>query len=224
MGKQMLPQSDGASLAWMRHFVGLLCRRAAFLGVLQQDAEEARRAVAAYEEVYGRVLARDPEARLNLALKQERRQAAERRCGQLAAQVMANPRVDEQDRIDLGLVNGGRRGRRSVPQVAPVLELKWADGDHYDLAFFSPDQPMRRGRPTGVVSVEIARVVGDGEVFDPSRAQVVHQAVRSPVRLSHPGPFAGRIATHFARFKGKRGDAGPWSAPLFVLLKHRLAA
>jgi hypothetical protein len=49
---------------------------------------------------------------------------------------------------------------------------------------------------------------------NPANARLIGDYTRNPVVVAFEHRADGKKATYFARWKGSRGDVGPWSTPV----------
>jgi hypothetical protein len=55
-------------------------------------------------------------------------------------------------------------------------------------------------------------------IIDPDEAQFYGKFTKNPVAVGFAPADNGKQATYFARWAGRRGDTGPWSAPVTLAI------
>jgi hypothetical protein len=216
-----------------RQLSGGLAERPGVYGVAEADAAEAVRLVDVMEAA---ILAADaPHSRtpVTIAAKRGAVDAARRCCARLVKAVRANAGVGEGDLLMLGIEPAGKprrgatRGGDGGPAGWPVLDVVAAVPGGHEIAVYDAADGKRRKVPAGlrlelVVAWSPGHTAGDGrgmpgdEILAGGESTVV--VTRGRLSIAHPDGRVGSVANYVGRWVNRRGEAGPWSAPVRMML------
>jgi hypothetical protein len=133
-------------------------------------------------------------------------------CSAYAFQIQANPNVLDADKLAIGVApRNFTRTPLLVPGTAPLLNIQFATAGAHTLTFADSLTPAVKGKPAGAVGIQIFTKIDTVIAPTPASALYNTTASKNPVALAFDPADSGKIATHFGRWVGKRGDVGPWS-------------
>jgi hypothetical protein len=217
MANGYMPRKDADALAWMQAFSRGLADRPGVFPVTPGE-------VAAVDESVGRfaaamAVASDPTRRTTVAvtLKDAARLAAEDACRPIYARIRLDKSVDDTDKIAIGVRPVKTAyARLAAPDTAPILaqgELSWSA---YEINYRTSHGVSGRAKPAGATALQVFRAIGDGPATSIEQAAYFRSVSRSPMRVEYTSADNGKTATYFARRVTRKGETGPWSAPLSV--------
>ena len=79
----------------------------------------------------------------------------------------------------------------------------------------TPDSPAK---PFGATELQLFRTIGTAPATDPEQAQFYGKFTKNPVGVAFQPADNGKQATYFARWASRRGEVGPWSAPVSLAI------
>lgn len=136
----------------------------------------------------------------------------------LAFEIHANDAISSEDKLAAGVVpRNFNRSPIFVPQSAPILGFQFASMGSHVLSFADSTTPASKRKPFGASGMQLFVAIGSG-VQPLSEARYFGTFTRNPAVVTFDQGDAGKVATYFARWIGKRGDEGPWSAALDAIV------
>jgi hypothetical protein len=105
------------------------------------------------------------------------------------------------------------RTRRLAPSTQPALNILAATNGAHTLTY-KDSLSVSKAKPFGAVFLELHANIGADMDPDPGNARLIGDYTRHPVVVAFEHREDGKKATYFARWKGSRGDVGPWSTPV----------
>lgn len=217
MANGYMPRKDADALAWMKVFAGGLADRPGVYPVTPDEVAVVGEAVEAFAAALA--TAREPATRTTVAVtqKDEARLAAEDACRPIYARVRLDKSVDDADKIAIGVrPMKTAYARLAAPDTAPLLaqgDLSWSA---YEINYLTATGMTGRAKPAGATQLQVFRAVGDAPATSIEQAAYFRSVSRSPMRVEYTAADNGKVATYFARWVTRRGEVGPWSAPLSV--------
>jgi len=123
-----------------------------------------------------------------------------------------NAGVASEDKVALGL-NPGTSKPMPVPPPSsqPVLIVMALATRQHTITYHDMTTPRRRGKPAGVMAIELFCQVGDTPGPDPESAKLIGVATRQPFVVSYGVGDVGKTVRYWARWINTKGVAGPWS-------------
>jgi hypothetical protein len=213
------PTADLALKAFSENFDAVITSTPTALGLQASDAT-------AYHGLtldFGARLstATDPATRTkgSIAAKSTSKLALLARTRQLAKIIYAHPGVTDQQLADLGL-----RVRDTTPTPVPAPSTRPLVSVDHDGTIRLADEtsPTRRAKPAGVVGAliftKLAPTAGDPAPLTPADASFSILATRTREALPIPPGNNGKTLWVLARWYNLRGDLGPVSAPVSVMI------
>ena len=83
---------------------------------------------------------------------------------------------------------------------------------------FDPLFPLRRGRPPGVQGTALSMKIDGAAPLSPAEAHLAALATRSRAQLPIPPGSNGKVLWIIAQYYNERGELGPASDPVSVMI------
>jgi len=215
VASDFIPREDTLALAWMQTFAGGIAAGPALYMLSPADAAAISAAVDAFDVALQVVLDPAERTKVTVAAKDDARRSAEQICRQYAGLIKLNAGVSDPDKIAIGVrpVNTSR-DPVPVPQSSPLLNIIAATPGAQTLRYADASTPDKRAKPFGAASLQLFVSVGEAASADPEQAKFLGAYTTNPIGIGFEAGDDGKIATYFARWASRRGDTGPWSAPV----------
>jgi len=203
-----------------------LVERPGVYGVSPQDAAEVLRVVEVLTHAVD--VASNPATRTQLttAAKREAMEAAHQCCLRLIRFIRVNPNVSDADRIAIGVPPAVTEKRRVPPPTTrPILSVCGVVPGGHEIEMFDEATPDRRGKPRDTKGLELFVAYspnhGDAGLGMESiikGAKPLGILARGRSKVMHPDERVGSVANYVGRWINGRGEAGPWSHPVRMVL------
>lgn len=134
----------------------------------------------------------------------------------LATAIQVDNSITDENKLLIG-VQPKNLNRTPIyaPATAPVLGFLAARVGTHTIGFADTLTPAQKIIPAGAIGMEL--YVGVDAAQSPLAACPFRQVIaRWPATVNFDPGDAGKVATYFGRWVGRRGDTGPWSAALAV--------
>jgi hypothetical protein len=222
-----IPGTNLGKLDAFQTFSGGLAQRPEAYGVSADDAAEAVRIVVELRDaanVANNPLTRTP---ITMAAMREKLSAAEKHLRRLATFIRHNPNVAAADLMGIGLVPKGEKRRILPPTTAPMLAIRGIIPGGHTVEFVDSATPDRRGKPDVAYRLELYVAYSpnygsgaDGVGMDTIvKTGTLHAVLtRNPAKVIHPNDRVGSMANYAGRWINRRGEAGPFSQPVRMVL------
>jgi hypothetical protein len=196
-------------------------------GVSPDDAAEAARIVAEMDAAM--FAASNPATRTPLTLEAKARcvKAAVSFFRPLATFIRHNPRVSVADLAAIGLPPKAEKRRVPPPTTVPLLAIRRVIAGGHEIEVADSSDPGRRGKPQDVRGLELFVAYsphhgGHGEALSLDtiikNGRVHSILARKVSAVIHPNDRVGSMANYAGRWINGRGEAGPFSQPVRMLL------
>ena len=203
----------------MQTFSAALSANPALYMLTGPDAATVASAVGAFDSAL--TLSSDPNTRtpVNIALKDDTRTAAEQICRQFAILIKFNAGISDPDKIAIGVrpVNPNREPIE-CPQTSPLLNVIAATPGAHTLRYADSLTPDSPAKPFGASELQLWVAIGTTPVTDPEAGQFYNKFTRNPVTVAFSNADNAKLATYFGRWASRRGEVGPWSAPVTLAI------
>lgn len=223
MTQPYFPRADSSALAWTRNFAAGIASDPRKFSLTEEDAQAISAAVEAFADAYR--LTVDPATATPVATvaKNQARCAAESLCRRYVGLIKPDWRVSDADKIALGVPPPRKSGKGTpvhVPQSAPLLKITGftGAGAGHELRVSDSASPCRIAKPSGAAELQLFVAVADDLVRDPEQARFRGVITRNIATVGFEHSEGGKTATYFARWSGPRGDVGPWSSPVSMMI------
>ena len=214
-----IPDKDSEAILWMEAFSGGISASPSTYQLSAPDATAIANAVLAFGNALS--IASDPSTRTSgtVAAKDDARTAAEQICRQYAILIKYNSGISDQDKIDIGVkpVNNTREPIL-CPQTSPLISVIAATPGRQTLRYADTTTPDSPAKPFGASELLLFVAIGTTPATDPEQADFYGKFTRNPMAIDFGAADNGKMATYFARWAGRRGDVGPFSAPISLAI------
>ena len=218
--------NDAAKIAWMTTFSAVFTAAPTTYGFVAGDAVAVAASVAlavtAFNE--GGSTSRVPNDPNTYSPTAVAARIAQIRATQVllasyAMQIRNDNGISDPNKVAIGVnpINNTRTPI-NVPGAAPLINVLAATSGVHTLAFADAGAPTSRGKPFGALQLQSWVSIGTVVAPTPVAALFYGVATKTPFPVAFDSGDAGKIATHFARWVGRRGDVSSWSsgAPMTV--------
>lgn len=226
--------TNAATVAWMLNFAAVITANPAAYGLAAGDATAINNAVNPYDAAWQLAgvtnrIPNDPANRTspNVAAMNAARATALTVCGNYATIIQSNPNVLDADKLTAGVApRNFTRTPTYVPATAPAVTILYANPGTMTLAFADSLTPSVKAKPLGATGLQLFRAIEAAPVVSPATAQFYSTfsanrystLANNPPIISFDPADNGKVCTFFARWVGKRGDVGPWSAGVHMTI------
>lgn len=217
-----IPAPDADFDAWLLNFSALLTAAPATYGLTAPDAVIVAAAVASWSPAYAAAINPSTRTPVTVAAKDAERASAEATVRPYAQQIHINQSVSNSDKTAIG-VNPLNTSPVPIPPPLtwPNLTFRSAGPLSHNLSYQDSGLGTGKKKPTGVIAMQLFRVVGVAPAVDPNAATFYGNFTKSPLVSSFVAGDVGKQCTYFARWATRSGpggiaQVGPWSAPLTV--------
>ena len=214
-----IPANESGALTWMLNFADGLVQDPAKYMISSADADAVNQAVQLFNT--NRTIALDPATRtaVTVAAKDDSRTAAEQICRAYAKLIKYNSGISDPDKIAIGVTpENNSRQPIPCPQTSPLLSIIAATPGVQTVRFSDSMTPDARKKPFGASEIQIFVAVDDAAVTDPQAAEFLGKFTKNPISVPFSSQQNGKQATYFARWASRRGDTGPWSLPVSMVI------
>jgi hypothetical protein len=222
-----IPGKAAEQLTAFEVFSREIAERPEAYGVSPDDAAEAIRVVAELDAAMS--AASNPATRTPLTLEAKARslKAAMSFFRPLATFIRANPKLSAADLKAIGLPPKAQKRRIPPPTTVPLLMIRQVIAGGHEIEIADAADPGRRGKPRDVRGLELFVAYsphhgGHGEALSLDtiiKNGKVHSILARKVSaVIHPNDRVGSMANYAGRWINNRGEAGPFSQPVRMLL------
>lgn len=217
--------ANSVTLPWMENFSTVFTASPTDYGFTAVEAADVATVVAAYRAAYDAagVAGRMPVAPGNYTQPlRAALAAAAASClsvvRPLAAQMQQNPGISDEDLLLIGVQpKNYSRTPIFVPGTTPILGIQFASMGSHVLSYADSSTPASKRKPFGAAGLQL--FVGIGySVTALQSLRYYSTFTRNPAVVAFQPADSGKIATYAARWIGRRGDEGPWSATLDAVI------
>lgn len=214
-----MPDKDPQALLFMQNFATIIAANPAIYQLTAPDAAAITAAVAAFDTALTTATNPSTRTHVTVAIKDDARTAAEQLVRQFAALIKFNAGISDPDKIAIGVppVNNSREPV-DCPQTSPLLNIIAATPGKQTLRYADSMTPDSPAKPFGATELQLFRAIGTAPATDPGAAQFYGKFTRNPVAVNFNSADNGKQATYFARWASRRGEVGPWSAPISLAI------
>src|SRR5437016_730040 len=99
------------------------------------------------------------------------------------------------------------------PQSSPIINVPYMTPGQHTLTYCDSRRPDKKAKPAGAWALEVRIGVGDKPAFL-NQTHDTRLVTRNPAVIEFDYKDDGRLATYYARWVSRRGETGPWSAPV----------
>jgi hypothetical protein len=209
-----IPRRDANAAQWAQNFAQHIAATPAAFGLTAGDAATITAAADAFAGALLVAVNEATRTRATVAAKDAARAAMEFLLRHYAQRVRLNRGVSNQLKASLGItIDDTTRTPVGPPVTCPIVTVIGATMGRHMVRFADSADPERRGKPAGVVALQLFVAVANQPAGDVREARFAALVTRDPFEMSFEHRDNARIATYFARWQTRRGIVGPWSAP-----------
>ena len=219
MANSYMPRKESEALAWMQVFAGGISANPALYMLLPADTTAISNTVDAFAAAYSVVMDEATNTRVTVRAKDYAFNSAQKICQQYYSLIKANTGIADTDKIAIG-VRPVNRNRTPIncPQSSPLLNILSATPGIHTLRYHDTFTPTSSAKPFGATELQLFVTVDNDQQAstkgDPNDAKLVGKFTRNPISVDFTAKDGGKSATYYARWVSRRGETGPWSAPV----------
>jgi len=226
-----MPKSDAGKRLWMESFIASIARQPDRLGIDDRMFEYYQRVVRTFVEALQRTKNPAQGGPAATHAKNAARKQAVAVCRQLAMMFKNDPSMTDAQKIGLGLhVDVGAAKRTKRPGTFPQLMVQGAASGGHRIRFkqtrpiSNPYESTSMGKPQGVSHLLLFGAFGD-KPLGLEHARFIGAYTRSPFEVNYPlqSGVEGKVATYYGRWLTGRGDVGPWSPGVSMIVARACA-
>lgn len=206
-----IPGPDANFQAWQSNFVTYANANLAALGLTAADMAPITAAQTTWTTAYPAHIAAANAAKAAREAKTEARQGYVAVIRPLVRRLQASAQVSDAERAALGITVRQEPAPIGAPTTAPLVSVECGSRLQHTLRFVDSATPTRRGKPAGVLGVEIWSKVGTTPPASESDLRFVAVDTSAPYVLNFPSEEGGKTAYYWLRWVSPTGERGPWS-------------
>jgi hypothetical protein len=210
-----IPAEDTLALAWMVNFASKLTTQFALYGVTPSDALAVTNAVNQFDAALQLTLDPATKTTVTVANKDQARAAAEAICRQYAMAIKVSAGVSDGDKIAIGVrPQNDQRDPIPAPDTSPMLNVVAATPLSHTLRYSDSMTPDSGRKPEGAISLQLFVAVGTEAATEEGAGNFYGNFTKNPVLVAFDPADDGKVASYSSRWQSRRGEVGPWSAPI----------
>ena len=154
-----------------------------------------------------------------VAEKDDSRAVCETLCRQYAILFKENGGISDADKIAIGVrpINPAREPR-NAPATSPLLNIVGATPGMQQLRYSDSATPDSKAKPFAATSMQLFVAVTETPDAPLSEAKFYNAVTRNPVKVEFTPDDNGKFATYYARWCSARGETGPWSIAVSMVI------
>jgi hypothetical protein len=205
--------TDNEIRLWLLQFAACLMADHGKYFVSEADAITVNAAVQAYDVAYGLANTEETRTKAVVNAKDVSRNSAMKICQVFAGLIKGNVGISDEDKILAGvpLINPNRE-QRNCPQSALTVSVAAATQGAHTLNYINTLDTTKKAKPFGATEVELFVHIGATAISSATEARFYRKFTTNPMLVVFEPEDNGKIASYFARWAGRRGDTGPYSA------------
>lgn len=206
-----IPGPDANFQAWQSNFVTYANANLAALGLTAADMAPITAAQTTWATAFPAHIAAANAAKAAREAKTEARNGYVAVIRPLVRRLQASAQVSDAERAALGITVRQEPAPIGAPTTAPLVSVECGTRLQHTLRFVDSATPTRRGKPAGVLGVEIWNKVGTTPPAGESDLRFVAVDTSAPYVLNFPSEEGGKTAYYWLRWVSPTGERGPWS-------------
>ena len=222
-----IPSTDGGLRDWSQNFSSLITANPSTYGLMPSDAAAIAAAVGAYLPAYTAAVDPATKTKATVAAKDSAKAAMLITLRRYAQFIKLNVGVTNQEKAALGInIDDTSHTPVPAPTTKPACAVVESDSLQHTLRFTDASTPTKRGKPAGVLGVEVYYVLTPTTPptapGSPATAPItpdvnadgmkyVGVATHQPYTVTFNPSAAGQTATYFVRWITRTAMRGPWS-------------
>lgn len=220
MSDSYIPPSDSGYDTWFLNFSTKLTASPTTYGLIAGDATIVAAQYTAWHAAYLAAVTPATRTPVTVAAKDTSRAATTTIVRPYAQTISKNAAVSDANKIAIGVnPNSSIPTPVPTPTAIPVLNLDSSVPGVQTLRYTDPDAPTSRAKPNNVLALQLFRSKVTPLPTNPLLGEYLGAYTKLPVRASNDPGDAGKTARYWARWQIRKGDVGPFSDPLDVVLQ-----
>lgn len=229
--KKFIPDGDMPFALRAEAFLSAIEADPKIYHLTQDDVEQVREAVVAYQQALKRTGAKGCRTPGDVRGKNEARAVAEKLLRRIANVIRADAGISSTAKLNLGIPERPVRPvRQPLPELPPTLAFmngvpgahgKYKNGTgRHVLMFYSPQGRKTRAKPQGAARLEVfVDFVPPGEPIPQhpaqrsGRAWYVRSFTTNPMTVEFPMPLQPMMVVYWGRWADSAGNVGRFSTP-----------
>jgi hypothetical protein len=214
-----IPGSDADCLQFLTNAGSYINANAAALGVPTARATLLMTQITAFGSALGTHTTAQAAAQGARASKDASKQAVVVTAREIIATIQTNTAVTPAQKEAMGIpVHDSSRSPVPPPTVLPGVVLEETRRLEQTVRIVDSGDPTRRAKPAGVTAWQVFVKVGETQPLSTSDCALASTSGKSKVTLSFAGGDAGKTAWLMVRAVNHKGEAGPASDPVEILV------
>lgn len=219
MATSYIPSKDADLASWADNFNTLITAAPTTYGLIAGDATAIDDVVQPYLDAYAVITVPATKTMVTVAEKNTAKFAMLSVVRSYAQRIAVNPGVADGDKIALGLnLHGTPPTPVPAPTTIPLLSLLGATPLNFTLRFADELTPDKRAKPFGAVRLDTFVKIDTTPKSDPEDSLYYGGFTKQPAFVTFAPEDSGKYATLWGRWATRRGDVGPWSAPVSQII------
>lgn len=218
-----LPDSDIGKRNWMENFIAQIEKSENRFDIPEDEFERCRLATKAFIEAVDALKIRTDRTTSRIKHKNETRKKAVRECRALAMRLKHDPSRKAGTLTGLGLHNDDKvLTRLNAPDCCPHLMVRGTEQGGHVIRFEQRNAPSKvSAKPKGVSHLLLFAAVGD-RALPVSEARLIAAVTKQPYKVNFPVDrgLEGRTITYYGRWMDRKGQMGPWSEGVSMILSR----
>ena len=219
MAGPYIPTRDTDLNLWLNNFASLITADPPLYGLQASDAVTIQGLADDFDAAL--TLATDPSTRttVTIAAKDAAKAAALPVIREYAQMIKANVGVTDEDKAALGL-NLDDNTVTTIPPPAsqPLIAIIGATPLQHTLRYSDANTPDSRSKPEGVDGMVLYRTIAATGQEDQTAGLFNQLVTRQPFASDFDPEDVGKVCTYFARWYNRKGELGPWSTPINMVI------
>jgi hypothetical protein len=214
-----IPTRDADLDLWAANFNTLITADPPRYGLVAGDATTIDGVFQTWHAAF--VLASDPSTRtiVTVAAKDAAKAAMVPVLRAYAQQIKANLGVTDDDKAALGLnLDDNTQSSVPPPSTQPLIAIIAATPLQHTLRFADANTPDVRARPEGTDGLQLFRAILPAATEDHALGVFDQLVTRQPFASDFLNEDVGKVCTYFARWYNSKGEVGPWSTPISMVV------
>lgn len=214
-----IPARDADCLQFLTNAGSYINANSTALGVPTARASLLMSQVTAFGSALGTHTTAQTAAQSARAAKDAARDAVVATARQIVATLQSNTAVTPAQKEAIGIpVHDSGRSPVPPPSVLPGVVLETTRRLEQTLRIVDSADPTRKAKPQGVSAWQVFVKVGPTQPTDTDDCSLATTSGKSKVTLSFGGADAGKTAWLMVRAVNNKGEAGPASDPVEILI------
>ena len=206
-----IPGPDASFQAWQSNFVTYANANLAALGLVAADMTPITTAQTTWASAFPAHVAAVNAAKAAKQTKDEARAAYVAVIRPLVRRLQASAVVSDAEKASLGITVAQTPSPIGPPTTAPICTIECGNRLQHTLRFVDSATPTRRGKPAGVLGVEIWNHVGVTPPSGESDLRFVAVDTSAPYVMQFDSSDGGKTNYVWLRWVSPTGERGPWS-------------